>query len=260
MPVRRVFKPKKQAPPRHLVLDLETVTDPDLKDQEHDKAGKSRFPPPPAHRVVCAGFALLDDYLVQAWGVLDGGAHCDERDILRRVVSVIQSERPTIVTMNGHGFDGPVVAARCFKHGVPFPWYYATKAPRYRYDVSAHLDLMDYLADHDGRAKAALHVWSRLLGMPGKEEVSGTDVSILWASGQRAAIADYCMTDIFRTASVLLRYALLRGLLSLAEYQVRASALLDYAEADVRTAGLAYGTKRSVFLLDPSLDERVAAE
>jgi hypothetical protein len=36
----------------------------------------------------------------------------------------------TLVSWNGRGFDLPVIVARCLRHGLAFPWYYAGEARR----------------------------------------------------------------------------------------------------------------------------------
>jgi hypothetical protein len=247
---------KKPAAPFYLVLDLETIVDPSLKDQEKDKTGKSRFPSPPCHQILCAGYAFLDNYQVQDWGVLDE----DEETILRKLAQSIASSSPTIVGMNSRGFDLPVIAARALRHGVPFPWYYATKNPRYRYAFTHHLDMMDLLCDHGASPKASLDVWARLVGFPGKDGTDGSDVPLLLATGGVQAVADYCMSDVAQTCAVLLRLDLLRGVLSPAKYKSAAALLLQACEADIRTAGLAAKVDRDRFLLLPSQSQAIETE
>lgn len=250
--------PRKRGPGRvDLVFDLETVTDPGLKDQEKDKAGKSRFPSPPCHQIVCAGYALLEDYVVQSWGVLDE----DEETIVRKLVDTIETLSPRVIGFNSKGFDMPTLAGRAFRHGVSFGWLYRTKLARYRYDATVHLDLMDYLADYSGFGRnASLDVWARLCGWPGKGDVSGSDVSLMYASGQIAEIGKYCLGDVCQTVAVLLRADLLRGEMTMAQYLHASLALVDHAEADERTAALAFAVDRARFLLDPSMNDREAAE
>lgn len=240
----------------HMVVDLEAVTDPDFRDQEKDRAGKTKFPPPPAWQIICAGYAILEDYRVQSWGVLDES----EEETVGKLVQAVETIRPTLVTFNGRGYDVPVIAARAMRWGIAWPWLYRTKAPRYRYDPSAHLDLMDYLADHNATRPSTLDVWARICGWPGKGAVSGSDVALLHASGQRAEIASYCLGDIAQTCAVFLRTELLRGELGVVDYREAASALLDHTEADERTAALAFAVDRARFLCDPAMSDRAAAE
>lgn len=244
---------RKSDPSRpHLVLDLEAVTDPALEDQERDKDGKKRFPPPPAHQIVCTGFAFVEMFCVVEWDVLVD----DEQTQLEKLTSSIEASNPCIVTMNGRHYDLPVIAARCLARGVPFPWYYATRAPRYRYSTDSHVDLMDQLSDNGAAPRAGLDVWARLVGWPGKGAVTGRNVPALLASGGVSAVADYCMCDIAQTVAVYLRWELLRGVLPVDAYRLAAQDLLDRAEVDPRTAALAFGVDRARWLLDETLNDR----
>jgi predicted PolB exonuclease-like 3'-5' exonuclease len=249
-----------------LVLDLETVLDkslpaPKLTDGEREKGKKEPFPSPPLHQVVCAGWAVLDDrYWVEEWGAM-GEKGEPEVAILSRLVGVITSLDPVIVTFNGRGFDLPVVASRAYVHGIPFGWYYKTKfGARYRYSLTDTYDLMDFLADYGAAPKAGLDVWAQAAGWPGKGTTTGNDVQEMWELGAVQAICDYCMGDVCQTIAVLLRAELLRGALSEREYRRAADRLLEKAEGDVRTAALAFGCDRARFLLDETMNSREAAE
>lgn len=249
-----------------LVLDLETVLDvslpaPALTDGEREKGKKEPFPPPPLHQVVCAGWAVLDgDCMVEEWGVM-GDKGEPEVSILSRLVGVIESLDPVVVTFNGRGFDLPVVASRAFVHGIPFGWYYRTKfGARYRYSLTDTHDVMDYLSDHGAAPKASLDVWARAAGWPGKVGGDGTGVQAMWDAGEISAICDYCLGDVCQTVAVLLRTELLSGRLGASAYRRAADRLLEKAESDVRTAGLAFAVDRARFLLDESMNSREAAE
>lgn len=252
----------------HLVVDLETVTDPVFSDLEGlDDRGRPKFLPPPCHRVVCAGYAWLDDYRVVGWGVLGDQSGDREEDILRNLVSPLTEARPVLVGANTRRFDLPVIASRCMRHGIPLPWYYQPRGrgrsldPRYRYSDAAHLDLMDVLSDHGAAPMASLDVWARLCGLPGKMGAGGGEVAELFAMpGGRAAVADYCMRDVALTAGVFLRSELLRGRVSLEDYREAAADLLSWCERDLRTAALAARTDRDRFLLAPVSDPEAALD
>jgi len=256
------FSSRRGIPPRlSLVLDIEAVTDPALEDLETDRDGKRRFPPPPAHQIVCVGFAFVEDHRVVEWGVLDD----DERTQLLKLTRSIATADPRLVTMNGRHYDLPVIAARCLALGVSHPWYYASKNPRYRYSDESHLDLMDQLSDNGAAPRASLDAWARVVGWPGKaitgeSAITGRDVPELLASGGVRAVADYCMRDVCQTVAVLLRWELLRGALSEDEFRRAAQALLDRAEADPRTAALAFGVDRARWLLEEPSEEETDAD
>ena len=252
--------------PLYLVLDLETIADPEFPDESKTSKGNDRFPPPPCHQILCAGYAFLRDHRIVDFDVLTGSPNSSadqaEHDILTTLTHTLSTQNPTLVGMNTRGFDAPVIAARCLRHGIPHPWYYATKAPRYRYGQTHHLDLIDYLCDHGAAPKSSLDVWARLIGWPGKGEESGANIPEMLEKGGLQLVAHYCATDVIQTTALLLRTDLLRGVLSPAAYYEAARDLLETAEGDIRTAGLVGKMRpeqRERFLLDP-FERRMAAE
>ena len=93
----------------YLVLDIETVVDPELPISEALEA--ERLPAPPHHQIVVIGAVLLEaDYRVYRLGILGEGK--DEAGILRDFARFLEKHRPDLVTYNGRGFDLPVIAAR----------------------------------------------------------------------------------------------------------------------------------------------------
>jgi len=92
-----------------------------------------------------------------------------ERQILADFVKFVQDKRPDLVTYNGRGFDLPVIASRCLKHGVPSSITFQTSD----LDIDlarGHFDLMDYMSGL-GAARASLSIrWQKLIGLPAKWE------------------------------------------------------------------------------------------
>src|SRR5690606_31283308 len=130
-----------------LVFDIETIVDQELPIV--DGADAQKLPPPPHHRVIAIGALLLGqaDLLPKRLGII--GRQSDaEAEILREFADLVEKHQPTLVTYNGRGFDLPVLAMRCFRHGVPFRGYYRARDMRYRFSEAGHFDLMDYLADY----------------------------------------------------------------------------------------------------------------
>jgi predicted PolB exonuclease-like 3'-5' exonuclease len=245
-----------------MVLDLETVLDESLPSPRPPREGEAeKFPASPLHKIVCAGWALLDSaYVIECWGVLDWRSCRNEKGVVRRLVETISELDPVVVTMNGRHFDLPVLAARCFVLGVPFPWYYKTKfGARYRYSREETYDVMDHLSDYGASHSASVHVWSVACGWPGKSPgENGQTVAARVAAGDLAGVSDYCLCDVALETAVFLRAELVRGAaLSLAEYQRAGRALLNHAEADPRTAALAFGVDRAHFLCEPAEHSRL---
>jgi predicted PolB exonuclease-like 3'-5' exonuclease len=142
------------------------------------------------------------------------------------------------VTWNGRGFDLPVLALRAMRHGLSFPWYYRDTDVRYRYSEKGHLDLCDHLSDHGAASRTSLAGAAKLIGLPGKDGVDGSQVEGLYHAGQLEALRSYCLSDVIQTAFLFVRWKLLVGQLDRPAYQRTAAALLGALEADGRFARL----------------------
>lgn len=228
----------------YLVLDIETV--PDAARWEKPADRPDAFPPNWAMQIVVIGHLWLDhQYRLLEMGTFVG----DERALLASFSQRVDASRPTLVTYNGRGFDLPVIAARALCHGIPLPWYYKDRSVRSRYTDDGHLDLCDWLADHGATRAGSLDALARLIGLPGKVGVDGSQVEGLYAAGQLDAIADYCLSDVAQTAMLLLRFRLLQGALAPDDYRERAAALLAGIAADARVAPIARDADRAQLLL-----------
>ena len=143
-----------------------------------------------------------------------------------------------LVTYNGRRFDLNVLALRALCHGVPLGWYYRDPALRERANEERHLDLCDALADHGAARSSSLDALAKLIGLPGKLGVDGSQVDGLYARGELAAIASYCLADVAQTALLFLRYRVLQGRLTLEAYRAAARSLLAGLGHDGRLAEL----------------------
>jgi predicted PolB exonuclease-like 3'-5' exonuclease len=235
----------------YLVLDIETI--PDVERWKRPEAqNESVFPPTWAHRIVVIGCLWLDHgYRLKRVGVVGdpagGAGTADEREraLLEDFSRFVGRARPVLVTYNGRAFDLPVIALRSLCHGVSLGWYYREKNVRYRYSEEGHLDLCDWLADHGATRSGSLDAVARLIGLPGKVGVDGSQVEGLFHAGQLEAIQRYCLADVAQTALLFLRFRLLQGLLPADAYQSAASALLDALAADGRVPEVLEGIDRA---------------
>jgi 3'-5' exonuclease len=236
-------------PSSFLVLDIETVLDPELPIAEASEA--ERLPAPPHHKIVVLGALLLEaDYQVRRLGVIGEGK--DEAGILSDFAKFLEDRRPCLVTYNGRGFDMPVIATRCLRHGVPLRYYYGARDVRYRFSPEGHLDLMDYVADFGAAKPSRLDVVAKLCGMPGKVGVDGKDVGPLVHAGKLQEVKNYCLCDVAQTAAVFLRVQLVRGELDPARYQQAMKGLLELVDADERLRPVSEAMNRARLLLEPS--------
>jgi hypothetical protein len=223
-----------------LVLDLEAVTDSLLPPFEPRNGATDQFAPPPYWQIVCVGVALVEaDGALAKWAIIEDGA-TDEPTILRSTVSAITGRCArggcAITGWNTRGYDMPVIAARCLRHGIPFHWYYGDNNARRRHKHNDHLDLKDYLSDYGGAWSYGLNIAAKMIGMPGKMETSGNDVAGLFDAGKLDVVRAYCLTDVIQTVAVLQRVLYIRGTISHDQYACAAHSTLDVIRRDERLA------------------------
>jgi predicted PolB exonuclease-like 3'-5' exonuclease len=223
---------------KYLVLDLETVLDLSLPAPKKNADGSDGFPPAPYHQIVVMGAGLLDvrHHLRRLWIVGEGK---NERTTLAALVGYLDAQRDiTVVTYNGRGFDLPVIAARCLRHGIAFHWYYRGRDARYRYSAAGHFDIMDFLIDHGAASSYSLDVAAKLIGMPGKIDCKGSDVQTMIDAGEIERVRTYCMGDVAQTVALFLRTQLLRGEVDAVACARAMRMLLDAMAAEPRLAPL----------------------
>jgi predicted PolB exonuclease-like 3'-5' exonuclease len=241
----------------YLILDIETI--PDTERWTRPEGNDAAFPPTWAHRIVVVGCLWLDHgYQLKRFGVIGdkeaGGESADTREhqLLEDFSRFVGRARPVLVTYNGRSFDLPVIVMRSLCHAIPLPWYYRDRDVRYRYSAEGHLDLCDWLADHGAARAGKLDAIARLIGLPGKIGIDGSQVETLYQTGQIDAIHRYCLADVAQTALLFLRFRLLQGLLAPDEYRDRTSELVDALAADGRVAEVVGGLRREHLLGSPS--------
>lgn len=207
-----------------IVLDLETEPNEIIK--LWVPRGDSDFQPPIFHKIVCAGWAELDnEFKLQEMGVL-GLNEISEEQALRDLVSRIDKDT-LVVTWAGRRFDMPVISYRCLKYGIQTVWDKDVDF-RNRYRFSGHFDLQDHLMHHGASDKLKLDQVASLVGLPGKMDTLGVEVPSLVARNRWLAIGTYCTTDIVQTMAMFVRYAHLMGLASASEVNESLRSLEGY--------------------------------
>jgi predicted PolB exonuclease-like 3'-5' exonuclease len=230
--------------PDHLILDIETIPDPELPAVEDpDKVSA-----PPFHQIVTVGCLLLENYVPKKIGIVGEGK--GEAAALHDLATWLDRARPTVITWNGRSFDMPVITSRALKRGVAMPWWFSDRNTRYRFSPDGHLDLMDFLADFGAARCGRLDVFAKLVGFPGKTGVDGSQVSAMVQAGRLDEVNAYCLCDVVQTAAIFLRVQLLRGLIDRARYQELGRSLLAFIDADARLAPVAAKVDRTRFLLE----------
>jgi hypothetical protein len=232
-----------------LVLDIETILDPELPISESSVV--ERLPAPPHHQIVAIGLLWLDcNYSVLRIGVIGEGK--SEAEALVDFTRFTDERQPHLITYNGRCFDLPVLASRCLRHGVPFRYYYQSRDVRYRFSPDGHLDLMDFIADFGAARSSRLDVVAKLCGMPGKVGVDGKDVGPLVHAGQLELVRNYCLCDVIQTAAVFLRVQLVRGELTPAAYQDAIGGLIAAARAEPRVEAVTSSWNEPRLRLQPT--------
>lgn len=236
-----------------LILDIETVPDLELYTPPEAVPGeRPPFPPLYACRPVVIGVIWLDEELAcKRIGVFGEGK--TETEMMADFGDFVGRYNPRVVTWNGRSFDLPVLALRALRAGVDFGWYYRGNGFRYRFSEDGHLDLGDMMSDFGAARMTSLDGAARLIGLPGKVGVDGSQVESLYRAGEMDKLRRYCLSDVAQTAFVLLRYKLISGSIPRDVYTRAATALLAALEADGRFAEIVSLVDRPRLLLsDPT--------
>jgi predicted PolB exonuclease-like 3'-5' exonuclease len=188
------------------------------------------------------------DYHVSRIGVI--GENKDEAGALRDFSRFLEERKPDLMTYTGRGFDMPVIAARCLRHGIQLKHYYRSREIRYRFSAEGHLDLMDYVADFGAAKSSKLDVVARLCGMPGKIGIAGQDVGPLVHAGKIEEVKNYCLCDVVQTAGIFLRVQLVRGEMDLASYRQAMGGLIETIRTDPRVAPVSKTLNEARLLID----------
>lgn len=126
---------------------------------------------------------------------------------------------PTWVTFNGRSFDLPIMELAAFRYGISIPkWFQGEgyRAPRNRFNASAHTDLQDVLTNFGAaRCNGGLNLVATLLNKPGKMDITGDQVQKQFDEGNTMAISDYCRCDVLDTYFAFLRVQTLKGKIAL---------------------------------------------
>ena len=139
----------------------------------------------------------------------------EESTALGQFFQTVNLHHPVLVGWNTSGFDLPVILTRAlvqhvdvgdfFRHGLPYQGYLK------RYADKDHRDLMDLQSSYRATLPLSLDEMATLLGVPGKLDTAGNQVSALYEAGERQRIHDYCQHDVLTTAWVYRYMAVHRG-------------------------------------------------
>jgi predicted PolB exonuclease-like 3'-5' exonuclease len=133
----------------------------------------------------------------------------------------------TLVSFNGRGFDLPVLELAALRYGFTLPRYFDENAPeRARAQRGGHhLDLYDLLCNYGASGlRGGMDLLLKMIGMPGKGEMTGADVQTAYEAGRLDDIHRYCRSDVIQTYFLFLRVELMRGRIDETAYRAVCSA------------------------------------
>lgn len=189
--------------------------------------GKDFIPYPFMLPISVAVAKVAADYRLLDLTVLDSPAYRPHQ-ITRRFWQGWQHYgRPTFITFNGRGYDLPLLELAAFRYGIGLPLWFnvhekSFDQARNRYNIDAHIDLMDLLTNFGAaRLVGGLNLLANLIGKPGKSGIDGSQIQDMYDAGRVEEINDYCRCDVLDTYFVFVRSRVLLGKLDLdAEQQI----------------------------------------
>jgi 3'-5' exonuclease len=147
------------------------------------------------------------DFALQALTCLDA-PHFRPPEIVKKFWFGLSCYKAKLVTFNGRRFDMPLLELAAFRYGVPARDYYQNSRNRF----NGPLDLCDWIGNFGACSMdGGLNLLAKLLGMPGKQEMSGEQVYPMYLEGKLREINDYCLCDTLDTYFVFLRTRILTG-------------------------------------------------
>ena len=193
--------------------------------QQEAKSGSS-FLPLPYHQVVAISAVICDDFgRFKKVSSIEGK---DEKEMLSSFLGFIDKHNPKLISFNGRSFDIPMLMIRAMKYNLSCPAYFEVENKmfnknkwdnyRYRFSDKFHVDLMDHISEFGAARGLNLNTLCMMMGMPGKFDVSGDQVHLLYHDNKLEAIKEYCESDVLNTYWLYLKYELLKGNLTMEDY------------------------------------------
>lgn len=199
--MRRGQQPQRDAFNEHAIVayDIETIVD--------DEPADGSFPPWPRHRPVAASF-LTAKWTQNGYAFALDTLSCQpgKEDAFYRKVDELLPAGATAITYNGRGFDIRCLALQASRWvpDLKLP-NLARQAASGRFD-GAHCDLADAYAGFGGTRSVAMVELCKALDIPCKIDTSGSQVGVLWRTGQRQAVREYVAQDVICTAMLWWHY------------------------------------------------------
>lgn len=197
--------------------------------KQEERTG-SGFLPVLYHQIVCISAVMADKYgRFLRVSSMEGSS---EKQMLENFLGFIENHSPRLVSFNGRGFDLPMMMIRAMKYNLSAPRYFDSKDKwcnyRSRYDGVWAFDLLDHISDFRAVSGLKLDALCAMLGMPGKYDIHGDQVTQLFYEGKMDKINEYCQSDTLNTYWLFLKYELLRGKIASDDYYDYLAIMSEY--------------------------------
>ncbi len=244
-----------------LIFDIETVPDIELCREvlhlpaelstedvmtalrvEQGVTANKVWAPLACHQVVAISLVFAQGDTVKITSL--GEEHSSEQELIEKFFAGIEHYQPMLVSWNGSGFDLPVLQYRALKYGVVSEHYWdvGDTDSRYRYNNYLnryhyrHFDMMDVLSGYQQRAAMKLDTIAKMLKLPGKMSIDGSQVFSTYLQGGITQIRDYCELDVLNTYLIFLRLQYCRGKFTKNAYQQRMDVLKQKLQSEPHKA------------------------
>jgi 3'-5' exonuclease len=173
-----------------------------------------------------------DDHVLHSVESLAIGDYSEEK-LVREFWTRAERFPGCLVSFNGRRFDLPVLELQALRYGIALPAHFAAapESARYRYSDVRHLDLLDFITNYGAfQVRGGMDLLLKLIGLPGKVGIDGSQVQAMYEAGRLDEIHRYCRNDVIQTYFLLLRVELMRGRIDAAAYETARAASAHFLE------------------------------
>lgn len=199
----------------------------------HKELSGTEFLPVCYHQVISIAAVFCDDFgnFKSVGNFKSGGDSKEEKEksLISAFLDYLNKKQPKLVSYNGRGFDLPMLLLRAMKYKLQANAYFEENNVQFnknkwenyrqRYCERFHIDLLDSLGNYGSVRNLKLDILANLVGFPGKYDTNGGEVLQMYYEGTQEKIDEYCQSDVLNTYGLYLNYELLKGNLTLEDYQ-----------------------------------------
>ncbi|TLD89251.1 3'-5' exonuclease [Helicobacter sp. MIT 05-5294] len=217
-------------------LELESMSEFEISKNAmeiHKELSGTEFLPVCYHQVISIAAVFCDDFgnFKSVGNFKSGGDSKEEKEksLISAFLDYLNKKQPKLVSYNGRGFDLPMLLLRAMKYKLQANAYFEENNVQFnknkwenyrqRYCERFHIDLLDSLGNYGSVRNLKLDILANLVGFPGKYDTNGGEVLQMYYEGAQEKIDEYCQSDVLNTYGLYLNYELLKGNLTLEDYQ-----------------------------------------